>query len=759
MEAVRTESVIKTVADRHDGKKTNEPADKQESFSGPRRYDKENEMENGKNAEASCDNQSLRQGEIDLSRTTAIPRHKPYEHAVRDIPATGKRTNDSFPSRTYETGPFVANDKGYSDFRSSASYPSFTEGMSSFTTEKADASRAVSVSAPSSMPHLTPIAPRVSNSSPFTIHHSADVEHRHSPSFNGRKPQTYAPYYTSNSGPLSGNVPARGASPYERPFFRDKLESDYSWRTKTSVWQEFDKDKATEDGEKQTRNYYLQQPSWDQQPQSMPILTKATNFGGRSEQPRTANGMLDKANGGKELEDAQAVARDSARESSTSPDRTQLVSKEPPKNGSGSFPLRKEGDQSEYSTISFSGANQDQHPGNHGKNENFRYKLNDDRKGSLQTEGVVVRDKQGARYVVSVREEAARRHSLPESSKCVAKVKLRDNVVTVDGAVEKKETTFYPATRSDVRSKQSSGRDSKDCTDKEETGARASESHSRFKFNNYEHRTGDARRPPASRDETKKNNDRNNNASLGTYSYFGLYGSSPQPNGELQAREREQGRYVGHGTFSQEKLFVPPNATLEMYEKREQELKADQFRAKERPAPSSLSTEEQSMRRERSAVAKGENDAKEGKRVAQGREEVNGGLKGKQKLDGLENENAGKCEEISSDEEESATSDSDTTGKRSNSKPSQSSNRLPAAPSTVKHSRLSSPVSDRNGTVLANIYGSAFGANFPARRVVEDSDVVKREAGPETSLSSATALGYPGAANLWRMGIEGATVS
>ena len=84
--------------------------EKQSNLSRPV-VDRENEK-NGKNTGPIRDGQALRQGEIDLSRTSVIPSRKIHEPCTRDAQTTSRKTNDRPVSRPYENGAFATNEKG-----------------------------------------------------------------------------------------------------------------------------------------------------------------------------------------------------------------------------------------------------------------------------------------------------------------------------------------------------------------------------------------------------------------------------------------------------------------------------------------------------------------------------------------------------------------------------------------------------------------------------------------------------------------------
>ena len=666
------------MTDRQDAKATSGHMEKQSNLSRPV-VDRENEK-NGKNTGPIRDGQALRQGEIDLSRTSVIPSRKIHEPCTRDAQTTSRKTNDRPVSRPYENGAFATNEKGHTDHRSP--YTNLPE--------KDATSSTASSGVPSTMPILMPIAPRVSNSSPYSVHHAPEIDHRSSAGPNSRKPQNYHPYFSSNS------ASSRGSSPSERPSYRDKAEVvDFAWR----------KDNAMDDADKFGRNYYLQhQLPWEQRPHGMPVLTRAPGYGGNSE-PRATNGTHVKANGGKEVADVKM--RESASESA-------------------------EIERTDDANVS----NHSQHAGGNAKNgksafssENVRYKLNDERgKSSLQTEKVKIRDKQGVPYLLSVREDT-RRPRFSDLTKHGTKADSREHAPSsaVDGALEKKDATFYPGTQADHRGKQAN---SKESLAKDDSAARSSDSFARVGgFND------DGRVAPGHREETKKSNDRNNNNNNtgGLYSYLNGYGSSALP----PEREQERG-YGGHHTaaFTMEKLFVPPNATLDMYERREKELRADQLRVKE----SDAAHEEHSSHRERFEISKGGLEPKDVRRSVQRGDGALGPIAKQLEKD----KTSARFEVRNADEEEKRNGKSDSVT-------SQPSNRLPASSSsssTLSKSQLSAHL-DRNGASPANVYASAFGAGVFGRR---ENGTSSRESGADGVLNGAAKLVYPGsgtAASLW----------
>lgn len=773
---MRTESVIKTVTDKQEAAKKASDPDKRKAADTqvsnvPLRYPdrgKGSELGNsddGKNKGLPLRDIPLRdtQNNEDMSRRDKqsvvgdydrtrdkVTKPKTFEHLGVDSGGNKRASNGPAP-RIVENGgvTFSSQEKSYSTEARSSPYPA-NEPPTLIAYHNAVPPRTSSSTThsnvPSTMPKLTPIAPRINNGSPLTVPYSSDAERKGFSSGAWRQTYSYplssvssAPSVTSHSGvvPWTTNYPGySGKQPQE-----DKADQS-SWRTKQPPREERDLNRTGgyEHAQKHVAKNFYQLQSWERPPY----------YGTRPPQVRVVG--TDKGFGGKDVEDdPQDVSRDSSREGIPPSEQTQgKLSKGTFKFGAGQASLRKEADLSsakipisasheEYQRSQpFVSRNEKSVIGEYVKDYNNK---SDDGKGSLGN--VIVHSKELGSYRLSVeRREGNQKYPKPEMAK---PLRVEENR-PVGGSFssydsrEQSESTFMGVPRAGLRSS------AKEDKEKDGTHRARSVDPSRAKdqssYKEHAARKPDSRELPAMGDG-KKSNDRNNNStSLSAFPFFkyGKGGFSSVANGE-QMKYVERG-----GAVNDDKVFVPPNATIEMYERREQEMekngfkKAD-FNAFARNVDSSHvanSVDEGTKRHDERRGAPRRDEAKP--KLPTGR---------------FENEKRSETEEISSDENDDAarhvSRESISPDKRAQLRLPQSSNRTIVSPTAgaVRQRRLSSPLSDQRDSASSNPYGASFGPGLQSRRMASDgSEGHSRDSAAETGMSG---LGNPGPAQFLRM--------
>ena len=773
---MRTESVIKTVTDKQEAaKKPNEPdkrsaADTQVSNASLRYPDrgKGNELGNsddGKNKGLPSRDIPLRdtQSNEDISRRDKqsivgdydrtrdkLPKAKPFEHLAVDS-GGNKRPSNGLTSRIVENGAvaFSPHEKSYttSEARSSP-YPANeppTLVPYHNTLPSRTSSSTTHSNVPSTMPKLTPIAPRINNGSPLTIPYPSEAELKGSSSY-GTWRQNYS--YPMNSIPSAPSVTSySGVAPWTANYPGKQPQGDKvdesNWRTKQPPREERDPNRTSgyEHAQKPVaRNFYPLQ-SWERPPY----------YGALPPQLRAAG--TEKGFGGKDTEDdSRDVSRDSLREGMMSSEQTQAkLSKGTFKFGAGQASLRKETDLSS-SKIPISGSHEEYQRGQPFVNRNEKSVVGEyvkdynnkteDGKGSLGN--VIVHSKELGSYRLSVeRRDGNQKYKYPEMAKPSRVEETRPtsgNYSSYDSR-EHSETNFMGVPRAEHRS---SARE-----DKEKEGADRSRLGDSMRSNDQSSYKEHAGRKPESRElpamgDGKKSNDRNNNSTaLGAFPFF-KYGAGGFPS----VGNGEQMRYVDRsgGALSDEKVFVPPNATIEMYERREQEMEKNGFKKADFNAFA--------RNMESSHVSKSaDEDTKrnDDRRAAPRRDEV----KSKLPTGRFENEKRSETEEISSDENDDAARhvprESASPDKRAQLRPPQSSDRTVVSPAAgaVRQRRMSSPLSDQRNASVSNPYGASFGPGLQNRRIASDgSEGHSRDSAVESGLPG---LGNPGPAQFLRM--------
>ena len=792
---MRTESVIKTVTDKQEiARKANDPDKRSvidtQGSNIPMRYaDKGSELGNsmdGKKGlqvrdpslrESSLRDMHLRdaQGAEDMSRRDKQsiasdfdrsrdkpPKTKTFEHLGVDSFGI-KRPSNGLSSRTSENGAvtFSSYDKSYisSEARSSPYLSNEPPTLVPYhnTLPSKPSSTSTHSNVPTTMPKLTPIAPRINNGSPLTVSYSSEAEHRKSPSFGARR-QNYSntmnPVSSAPSVAGGGSVIPWTSSYPSKPLQGDK--ADENWRTKQNPREERD---LTRTGGYDpapklhaARNFYpLQLQSWERPPYySVP--------------PSQLRGGADKGYGGKDTEDADSreVSRDSSREGVLSSDKVQAkLAKSGYKYGVGPVSLQKESDLSSAKIPT--SASHDDYQRNQpfvGRSEksvvgeyvSYNNK-HDDGKGSLGN--VIVHGKEGSFRLSVERREGSQKYLKPEitkSSRAEENRALSGSYNNYDGR-ELSEGSYIGMSRVEVRS----ARD-----DKEKEGvdrARPPEpSLSKDQTMHKEH----MKRKPDSREisslgDRQKSNDRNNNSTSQNAFPFYKYG----PGGFPPASHGEQIRFVERGAANDDKVFVPPNATLDMYERREQEMEKNGFKKTDLNAfPRNIEGSHSSNSNEESSKR---NDERRG---LPRRDEA----KPKMPTGRFENEKRnGNADEISSDENDDGARhvvrETVSPDKRAQRRVPQSLDRTEVTPAAgaVRQRRLSSPLSEQRSAAAeqrnvnsSNAYGASHGPSHQSRRIPSDGSEGHRDprdSAPRDSAleSGLEALGNSGPAQYLRM--------
>ena len=775
-EPMRTESVIKTVTDKQEAaKKPSDPdkrkaADTHGSNISLRYTDrgKGSELVNsddGKNKGLPLRDISLRDtqsnedllrrdkqsvvGDYDRTREK-VSKPKTFEHLGVDS-GGNKRSSNGPPPRTVENGAvtFSSQEKSYNSEARSSPYPANEPptliGYHNAVPPRTSSSTSHS-NVPSTMPKLTPIAPRINNGSPLTVSHSSDAERKGFSSGAWRQSYSYplssvssAPSVTSHSGvvPWTTNYPGYpGKQPQE-----DKTDES-NWRTKQPPREERDLNRTGgyEHAQKHVaRNFY--QSSWERPPY----------YGTRMPQVRAVGN--DKSFGAKDVEDdPQDVSREASREGMTSSEQAQgKLSKGTFKFGAGLASSRKEADLSsskmpisasheEYQRSQpFVSRNEKSVIGEYVKDYNNK---SDDGKGSLGN--VIVHSKELGSYRLSVeRREGSQKYLKPEMAKPsrVEENRSAAGSFSTYNSREQSEATFMGVPRAELRSSAKEDKE-KEGTDRARSGD-SSRAKDQTSYKEHTLRKPDSREPPAIGDG-KKSNDRNNNSTALSAFPFLKYGKG----GFSSVANGEQMRYVerGSGAVNDDKVFVPPNATIEMYERREQEMEKNGFKktdfnafARNVESTNASNSVEESTKRH------------DDRRGASRRDEV----KPKLPTGRFDNEKRSETEEISSDENEDAarhgSKESMSPEKRAQLRLPQTSERTVVSPTAgaVRQRRLSSPLSEQRNAASSNPYGASFGPGPQSRRMASDgSEGHSRDSAPESGMSG---LGNPSAAQFLRM--------
>ena len=761
-EPVRTESVIKTVMDRHESTKKSNDTDKRntsdsQGLNAAVRYpDKERDVAKSDDRKSktmfrddqSETNLSRREkqeavaGDVDHSRHKP-PKAKTFDHLAVDTLAS-KRPNSGPSSRTTENGnlTFSSLSKGYSTSGARSS-PYLSEPPTLYPYHNTLPARSspgmIDSHVPSSMPKLTPIAPRLNNGSPLTLPHSSEAERRNSsPVGTWRQSYSYTP--NSHSSGLAAQAHVRWKGNYfDRPPPVDKTDEVSSWRNNqlSNDDREVDRTASYEHGQNlpETRCYL---PSQSRE--------RPTSFGAVAQQVRVA--VADKAISGKDAQnDSGEILREPMRSSEQIPT---TAGKEAFKFGVGPVGFRKETDVASSKLPSNLSQEYQRNQNVTSKSvvgEYVRYNTSDDGKGSLGN--VIIHGKAGS-YKVSVE----RREDKPKYLDCIANG--RQTAENVKHARPEDKDRSHPGNYNDYEAREP--KDSsymaalrpefktvKDIKDKESTDRSRTFDSARYKeqisHKEYAGRKSDSRElPPVI--EMRKNNDRNNNnsnnnnnnsnnygVSLGAYSYFKMYETG-------SAVSSEQARYFNRGPVKDEKVFVPPNATIEMYERRELEMERNSVR---NPDFNSYAKPAESVR----TSNLGDNIArkKEELRATSKRDES----KARTQTGQFESDRRNEAGDLSADENEDeskiVSNEFASTDKKSHSRRNQTAD----PPVPVRQHRLSSSSTEH------------YSGNVHARRPPDvSSDSKLRDANMEAA--TAANLGIPPSAQFLRMGMDGSAL-
>lgn len=771
-EPLRTESVIKAVTDKQENaRKSSDPdkrmkTDTQNSNISLRYPDKPTSHELGNSVEGKKGlglRNSFRDMQLrDVQNTEDVNRRdkqsiaddfdrsrdfstkaKPYEFLMGLNPLGVKRPNNGMTSRSPENGAMSLSSYSNSfmptEERSSlfpANEPPTLVPYHSAPSMRTSVGTSHS-SVPSTMPKLTPIAPRISNGSPLTVSYSSESEHRESPSFGMRK-QTYP--NTINAASSAPSVTVHSSikpwtASYVNKSHENKVEENS--RTKQSYREERDLDKTGgfDHATKQqlAKNAYplssWERASYNTLPHQLRAMGAERVFVPKDE----------------EEANSRELTRDSSNEGPLLPEQIQMkVSKSNHKQGCGSGSLRKETSDHTNAKISRS-SSPDEYQRNQpyaGRNERsvvaeyVNYNRNDDGKGSLGN--VLVHGKEVS-YRLSV-ERREGKYLKPELSKNSRAEESRVTSYSNCEGQEPEESSYVGLSRAEVRS-------TREDHNKESIDRARPLEPSRVKEQAMYKESGGRKldsREHASFNDGKKNNDRNNNsASLAAPPFLKL-GVSNFPS----AAHGEETRFAERGAADNDKVFVPPNATLDMYERREMEIEKNAFKKTEfnsfprKVEDSHFSNEDVSRRVEERRNMPRRDDVPT--KVLSGRFEN-------------DKRSGGDTEEVSSDENDDRprriAGEPISPEKLAQLRVHQPSNRTAISPPSgaVRQRRLSSPLpeqrsenSEKRNAGQSNAYAASYGASFQNRRLPSDNaGGHSRESGAESGLdglksSSAT---------------------
>ena len=685
--------------------------------------------------------------DFDRSREKPL-KTKTFEHLGVDSVGMYRPSN-GLTSRTAENGAmsFSSHDKNFisSEARSSpylANEPPTLVPYHNTLPPRSSISMTHS-NVPSTMPKLTPIAPRMSNGSPLTVSYSSEAEHRNSPSL-GTKRQNYV--NTTNPVSSEPSVTSHSVTPWTANYHGKPPQgerADENWRTKQNPREERDLNRTG--GYDPAQKLHLAR-KFHPQAWERPLYYSAL-----PPQVRAAGGDKDFS----EDVDSRDVSRDSTREGIKSSDQSQA------KMASGGYKystvpvnLRKESDlvNTKIPASSSQDAEYQKNQPFVGRNEKsvigeyVNYNKNDDGKGSLGN--VIVHGKEGSFRISVERREGGQKSPKPKVTKPSRMEQNRavsSYSSNYDGR-EQSEGNYIGMQRGELKSTRD---------DKAKEGvdrARHLEPPRSREQSLYQEHTG---RKPDSRElsslnDDKKINDRNNNStSLGAFPFY-KHGAGGFP----LVASGEQMRFVERGPVCDDKVSVPPNMTLDRYEKREQEIeknafKRTDFNAFSRNVEGSHSlnpNDECSKRNEERRGLPRRDEAKP--KVTTGRFE--------------NDKRVGDAEEISSDENDDGTTrvsrETVSPEKRAQIRVSQSSDRTASSPAAgaIRQRRLSSPLSDQRGVAadkrniaVSNAYGASIGPSLQNRRIVSDgSDGHSRESNTESGME---VLGNSGPPQFFRM--------
>lgn len=524
----------------------------------------------------------------------------------------------------------------------------------------------------SSMPKLTPIAPRGHPSSPFSSAPSL-TEGLSRSSTNGTavRPVYHQPRDSMTSETM---VTQRGDSRQEDDAHRPTYLPRSVYETFPGHWERGDVS-SLYPGHSAYQAYGYGRTMHAKRPDDKEIL--------------------------KEHESVRSNPRqvDTVKESSISPDRTthylKDVSKPSQENSihnrefvnNQTHGVTSQNDQSSKNQVNFSKSEKPVLP------DNARYKVSEEKKNASKSDTAKVITKQGDAYVVSVRETP---HTYYANGG-----RGGDKIDPIDRA--RPQIGYEPAVSKKDDNQRSTAKDKQ--VDRGDNIVGSDYSRRRFESNANE------RNDISTYEDSKKTNDRNNNSSFSSYSRYQSHNERSRPANKI--------------SLGQDKVFVPPNVTLEMYQKREQEM--ERAAASCRSSDTIRSSELGSMNRTKPP---GKKDS-DGDSRYQPPDQNNG-------------------RQLSSKQEMATTNRSDSSTKSSDDEELKIiDERVPSQPRptrqdeskrTLSPSRVSRITSPSGSNAVSNpSYLTPFGVNFSARRTPSESELVARE-NAERSLQAAQYL-------------------
>lgn len=758
---MRTESVIKTVTDKQDlVRKPSDPdkrnvTDTQGSNMHIRYPDNDNGSELGNSVDgkkvlplrdSSLRDVQLREHSLRDAQHDKQPKvndfdwtreksskSKSIEHLGAESSGI-KRPTNGLSSWTSENGSFSSHDKGIisSEARSS-SYPAnepptLVPYHSSLPPRSSSSSTYSNV--PSTMPKLTPIAPRISNASHLTSSYSSEVEHRRSPSFAAKR-QNYV--YSTN--PISSTPSVMGHSGV-LPWTTNGPETEDNWRTKQ--YRREDRDLNKTGGYESASKVHVAR-NFNPQP-----WERFLHYGPLASHLRAVG--ADKGFGKSDSEDAdfRDLSRETSREGIKSSEQSQVKTVAANKFGTVPVNLRKESDLA--GTKVTPSVRQEDYQRNQplvGRNEksvvgeyvSYNNK-NEDAKGNLGN--VIVHGKDGPFRVSVGRREGGQKYPKPEMSKPSNTEHNRafsNGYSNYDGREQGLPHSELKSARND-KGKEDRARIVEPLRSREQA-----------LYRENSERKSDSRELSSVGDGRK--NDRNNNSTpLGAFPFY-----KHVPSGFPSGASGEQKRFVDRAVVNDSEVSIPPNVTLDKYERREQEMEKNGLKRTEvnslprnvEGSHSFITKEDDSKRNEERRSLTRRDEAKP--KALTGKFE-----NGKRSVD---------AEEISSDENDDGhrrvMRETVSPDKRAQRRVTQSSDRRTASPAAgaVRQPRLSSPLSKQSSTAdkrhmtASNNVGTPFGASLQSRRIPSDgSEGHSRDSSIESRMEE---LGNSGPAQFLRM--------
>ena len=716
-EPVRTESVIKIAAERADSRKQDSvekrpcrPANEEYS----RHYPERN-------------------GDIDPSRHVTSyrgSRDKPDVTSNGDIRnsqqihegTTSERTLGAFNS--YQTSAMHAK------AMNTATYA----GDYSHSGQKPDYSKATSTSSGvfASMPKLTPIAPRGFPTSSFSMASTAaEITNRqHSiagPVWRPSNMPSNMPYHTSREYPSSTSDSLTShRNVVERETSNRADEINESLRASYHAHSSYENN-AQENVSGRERMFPY---GWDRAAEIPPRYQGHSAYQGYGYGRTFQAKRPDDKDNVKEPEEIRTRTSESLKESAISTERSSAAryTKEPFKgtNGDTTKNHKDHGSPNFKAAIAshYDAPARNQVTLNKSEKpvlpENVRYKVNDDRKGVLlKSDKVTVYPKRGMAYAVSVRETPQKvsdyfaNGRMPNADIPSLGIDSNERSQSLPAAYEpanKKEDVQRLGNFNSTRDRSNNKNVSSDNGEKYKEKVTATE----YPRRRYDSKGNEKNGVTNADENNKKTNDRNNNSSFGTYQYPGF------------GNQGERSRAPNRISLGQDKVFVPPNATLEMFEKRELEMEraAQSCRAAEATRVAQFAGT--NGRPKLSAKKESDPDS----RNHSPEQTINRPVTNKTEVVRSEVSSKSSDDEELKIIEEKATTQP-RTGRADEKRPSSSPSR---------HSRITSPATSTSTATNNLPYLTPFGVNFPARRTPGESEAAARE-NAERNLQAAYMYG------------------